>query len=317
MRLKLWAAFAASSLVGITLIHTPEARADRGDRFGNAEEKSRKGADRDEKDRGDKGKGGKDAKAGKGKDSKDGKEKDRGGKRIALSPQGLKYDMSLEAIARLYDKNFDEEYLPLYKKASPGPETEALDAELKQKKAELRRSKVEFGQTPTGVDQTPLKGEYSYANGESMGRMTLRSGTERYFFFFGDRLWKVYDAHKLKKGTPLGETFDEAIKSLGPKFGGPGKRVAAKPTEGQSFDEVHWLTADMMIRAIDRGDIIAVVYVDRDVHEKLPQMRKNKLKDQHSMDSDVAAALKKNETADPKKDEKGKDKKDEKGKSKK
>jgi hypothetical protein len=302
----LWAAFAAASLVGITLIRTPEARADRGDRFGNAEEKSRKGADKD--------KGGKDAKAGKGKAGKAGKEKDRGGKRIALSPQGLKYDMSLEAIAKLYDKVFDQEYLPLYKKASPGPETEALDAEIKQKKAEVRRSKVAFGQTPTGVDQTPLKGEYSYANGESMGRMTLRSGTERYFFFFGDRLWKVYDAHKLKKGTPLGETFDEAVKSLGPRFGGPGKRVPAKPAEGQNFDEVHWLTADMLIRAIDRGDIIAVAYVDRGIHEKLPQMRKNKLKDQHSMDRDVAAALKKNETADPKKD---KDKKDEKGKGKK
>jgi hypothetical protein len=319
MRLKLWAAFAASSLVGITLIHAPEARADSGDRFGNAEEKSRKKADKDDKerdrDRGDKDKGGKDAKAGKGKDAKDGKEKDRGGKRIALSPQGLKYDMSLEAIARLYDKAFDEEYLPLYKKASPGPETEALDAQIKQKKAEVRRSKVEFGQTPTGVDQTPLKGEYSYANGESMGRMTLRSGTERYFFFFSDRLWKVYDAHQLKKGTPLGETFDEAVKSLGPKFGGPGKRVPANPAQGQNFDEVHWLTADMLIRAVNRGDIIAVVYCDRDVQDKLPSMRKNKMKDEHAMDRDVAAALKSKEAPpDPKKD---KDKKDEKGKGKK
>ena len=299
MRLKLWAAFAASSLVGITLIHAPEARADKGDRFGNSEESSRKGAEKSEKDKASKDKSSKD------KDSKDSKEKS--GKRIALSPEGLKFDMSMESIAKLYDKNFDSEFLPLYKKASPGPETDALDAELKQRKSELRRSRVEFGQTPTGVDQTPLKGEYSYANGESMGRMTLKSGTERYFFFFSDKLWKVYDAHKLKKGSALGESYDEAIKKLGPKFGGPGKRMPAKPDQGQSFDETHWTTADMVIRAIDRGDVMAVVYCDRDTQERLPSLRRNKMKDQHSMDPDVASALKKNEPPpDPKKDDKSK-----------
>ena len=131
MRLKLWAAFAASSLVGITLIAAPEAKADKGDRFGNSEESGRKGAEKSEKS--------------KGKETK-GKEKDdKGGKRIALSPEGLKFGMSLDSIAKLYDKNFDTEFLPLYKKASPGPETDALDAELKQRKAEVRRSKVEFG----------------------------------------------------------------------------------------------------------------------------------------------------------------------------
>jgi hypothetical protein len=300
MRLKLWAAFAATSLVGISVIATPEARADR---FGNAEETGRKNADKSSKD----------SKAGKDKE-KDSKDKDKGGKRIALSPEGLKFGMSLESIAKLYDKNFDTDFLPLYKKASPGPETDALDAELKQRKAEVRRSKVEFGQTPTGVDQTPLKGEYSYANGESMGRMTLKSGTERYFFFFADKLWKVYDVHKLKEGSPLGASYAEAVKKLGPRLGGPGKKVPANAM--QSFDETQWTTADMVIRAVDRGDVLAVVYVDREIQEKLPSMRRNKPKDEHAMDPDVANALKKSDTpADPKKDEKGK--KDEKASKKK
>jgi hypothetical protein len=315
MRLKLWAAFAASTLVGITVFSAPEARADKGDRFGSAEEDNRKSAPKEEKAEKE-AKGGKDkgAKDSKGKDSKE-KEKDKGGKRVALSPEGLKFGMSLESIAKLYDGNFDKEFLPLYKKASPGPETDALDADIKQRKMEVRRSKVDFGQTPTGVDQTPLKGEYSYANGESMGRMTLKSGTERYFFFFSDKLWKVYDAHKLRKGSPLGETYDEAVKKLGPKLGGPGKKVPAKPDAGQSFDETQWTTADMVIRAIDRGDVVAVVWADREIQEKLPSMRKNKMKDQHAMDPDVASALKKNEAADPKKEVKDdKGKKDTKGK---
>jgi hypothetical protein len=234
-------------------------------------------------------------------------------KRIGLAPAGLKFGLGLEGIARLYDKVLDEEYLPLYKKASPGPQTDALDAELKQRKGEIRRSKVEFGNTPTGVDQTALKGEYSYANGESMVRLTLRSGTERFMFFFGDKLWKVYDEHKLKKGTPMGETFDSAVKSLQGRFGTAPKKVPANPEKGQNFDEAVWTTPDMVIRAIDRGNVCAVVYADKEVQEELPKLRRNKPKNETAMDPDVAAVLKKNEPPpgpppDTKKDPKAKKK---------
>jgi hypothetical protein len=216
-------------------------------------------------------------------------------KKIGLSPEGLKFGMSLEAIAKLYDKVLDDEYLPLYKKAAPGPETEALDAEIKQRKAEVRRSRVDFGQTPTGVDQTSLKGEYSYANGESMARLTLRSGTERYFFFFNDRLWKVYDEHKLKKGSPLGEDYASAVKVLTGKYGAPPKKVPANSDKEQFFDESVWTTPDMVIRALDRDSILAMVYAERDVQEDLPKRRRNHPKNENAMDPDVANALKKNE----------------------
>ena len=282
MRLKLWAAFAASSIALSAFVAAPSAHAEK--RFGGDSEKDEK------------------------KDKKAPAEKAKpGAKRFALSPEGLKFGAGMESIARLYDKIFDEEYLPLYKKAAPGPETEALDAELKQRKAEVRRSKLDFGDTPTGVDQTALKGEYSYANGESMGRLTLRSGTERYFFFFGDKLWKVYDEHKLKKGSPLGETYEGAVKVLATKFGLAPKKAPASPEKGQSFDESVWTTPDMIIRAIDRGNVIAVVYADRETQEDLPKRRRNKPKNDSAMDPDVANALKKSEAApDPKKDEKSK-----------
>ena len=119
------------------------------------------------------------------------------------------------------------------------------------------------------------------------------------------------------KGSALGETYDEAVKKMGPKFGGPGKKMPAKPDAGQSFDEVQWTTADMLIRAVDRGDMIAVVWVDREIQDKLPSMRKNKMKDQHSMDPDVAAALKKDAPPDPKKEVKDDKKNDGKTKGKK
>ena len=65
----------------------------------------------------------------------------------------------------------------------------------------------------------------------------------------------------------------------------------------------------MLIRALDRDNICAVVYVDKEVQEDLPKLRRNKPKNENAMDPDVAAALKKNEPPPgPKKDEK-KDKK--------
>jgi hypothetical protein len=275
MRLSLWASVAAVTLAFSATVAVPDAHAEKPDKA--------------------KGGGGGGGQA----------------KRIGLAPAGLKFGVGLEGIARLYDKVLDEEYLPLYKKASPGPQTDALDAELKQRKGEIRRSKVEFGNTPTGVDQTALKGEYSYANGESMVRLTLRSGTERYMFFFGDKLWKVYDEHKLKKGTPMGETFDSAVKSLQSRFGSAPKKVPANPDKGQNFDEAVWTTPDMVIRAIDRGNVCAVVYADKDTQDDLPKLRRNKPKNETAMDPDVAAALKKAEpppgpAPDPKKDPKKK-----------
>src|SRR5690349_10152925 len=125
MRLSLWASVTAFTLALSATIAVPDAHAEKPDKADKA-----------------KGAGGGTA------------------KRIGLAPAGLKFGLGLEGIARLYDKVIDEEYLPLYKKASPGPQTDALDAEAKQRKGEIRRSKVEFGNTPTGVDQTALKGEY-------------------------------------------------------------------------------------------------------------------------------------------------------------
>jgi hypothetical protein len=211
-------------------------------------------------------------------------------KAIGISPKGLHWGLTLEGVAKLYDKVFEEEYLPLLKKAQPGQEMSALEDEQKIKQGILRRGRIEFGTIPTGVDQSPLKGEYSYRNGESMATLRLRSGTERHFFFFSDKLWKVYDEHKLTKGGTLGENFEEATKILAKRFGVPGKLVPADYDKGQPYDEVQWRDPEKVIRAIDRGNILGMVYADKTVQDNLGQYRKNKPEDLHEMDKDVAAA---------------------------
>jgi len=211
-------------------------------------------------------------------------------KAIGISPKGLRWGLTLEGLAKLYDKVFEDEYLPLLRKAQPGNETLALEDEQKIKQGILRRGRIEFGDIPTGVDQSPLKGEYSYRNAESMATLRLRSGTERHFFFFSDKLWKVYDEHKLTKGGPLGENFEEATKILAKRYGVAGKLVPADFDKGQPYDEVQWRDPEKLIRAIDRGNILGMVYADRSVQENLAQYRKNKAQDLHEMDKDVAAA---------------------------
>ncbi len=213
-------------------------------------------------------------------------------KRVGIAPKGLRMGLSLEGVAALYDKVFESEFLPLYKKAQPGPEMDALDEELKQKKMGLRRSRIEFGATPTGVDYTALKGEYSYGNGESMAKMTLRSGTERHLFFFSDKLWKIYDEHKLQKGGSLGENFDEAVKILTERFGAPPKKIAADFDAGQQFDEALWADPEKYIRAVDRGNVLGMVYIDKSMQDGLASHRKNKPQNLHAIDSDVQAVMK-------------------------
>jgi hypothetical protein len=209
---------------------------------------------------------------------------------VGMPPKGLHWGLTLEGIAKLYDKVFEDEYLPLLKKAEPGNEMTALEDEQRNKQGILRRGRIEFGAIPTGVDQSPLKGEYSYRNSESMASLRLRSGTERHFFFFSDKLWKVYDEHKLVKGGTLGENFADATKILTKRFGVAGKLVPADYDKGQPYDEMQWRDAEKTIRAIDRGNILGMVYTDKSVQDNLAQYRKNKPEDLHEMDKDVAAA---------------------------
>lgn len=228
--------------------------------------------------------------------------------RIVVAPRGLHWGMSSEQIARLYDKIFDKEFVPLYKKVQPGPRMTDLDVELKNKKEILRRSKVEFNNTPTGLDQSPLAGEFTYGNHESMTRVTLESGTVRHFFFFSDRLWKVYDSEKLRKGGPLGDSYKEAVAILTKKFGTAPKMIPADFRTHHYYDEAVWFDNSTIIRAVNRQSehILGMVYEDRSVATDLSQYRTHKQRNPNQISSTVLSVTKQ---PGPPTDQKAKDKK--------
>jgi hypothetical protein len=207
-----------------------------------------------------------------------------------LAPDGLRWGIAFAMVDKVYQEALDREYVPIYKATEPGRQMELLDAELAEKKSLIKRSKVEFGSSPTGVDSGPLNGEYGYGNGESMAKIPLSGGTMRHFFFYTDRLWKVYDEYKLGKTSKLGATWEDAVKVLSDMFGGPAQMLEADGAVGRSFQEAVWTTATMQIRAINRThqNVVGVAWVDRSVSEKIASSRKaNKPANPTAMDSKV------------------------------
>jgi hypothetical protein len=208
---------------------------------------------------------------------------------------GLKFGMSLEQIAKLNDKDLDVEFKKRFLAASPSQSLQ-VEEELRDKKAVLRRSRIDFLDTPTGIDQSALKGEYSYGNKESLARLAARTrddGKEipaRNFFFFNDKLWKIYEEYKLGPKSNLGPDFDSAVKKLAKVFGGEPQKVAADFQKGQSFEEAVWRDGEKIIRALDRGDTLGMVFVDKSIQESLPKLRTHQMVDQHELDKDVKAA---------------------------
>jgi hypothetical protein len=259
------------------------------------------------------------AKDDKAKDDKGVKDEAKGAKVTKGIPMpvfpGLKFGMSLEQIAKLNDKDIDAEYKKKFLAASP-TQTLAIEDEVRDKKGVFRRSRIDFLDTPTGIDQSALKGEYSYGNKESMARMLGRTrddGKElpaRNFFFFDDKLWKVYEEYKLGPKSNLGADFGQAVAKLTKVFGGPPQKVAADFKKGQSFDEAVWNDGEKVIRAIDRGDTLGMAFVDKKVQDNLARYRTRQLEDQHAIDKDVKAATANPPTqvTGPPKDEKAKDK---------
>jgi len=217
----------------------------------------------------------------KGKDDKVGK--------VKLYPADLKFGMSSEQIAKVYDRLLDEVYVELYKTTPVGPQTKALDYELKEKKAQIRRSRLEFGNLPTGLDNGPLNGEYSYGNDESMAKLDLGNGIVRHFFFFDDRLWKIYDEVTLKEGSSFGTSFGTAVAFAKSQFGTDPKKIEPDYDRGINYEMAEWRDGTTILRLYNREaqKIVAVVFIDESVQSKLPTLRKNRPQDPTAVDPAV------------------------------
>lgn len=229
-------------------------------------------------------------------------------KAVAVSPSTISWGMSPNQVAGVYDKLFDEDFKPKYKKVQPGVAMQALDAELAELKAQVRRSLVRFGEIPTGYDSTPLKPEYSYGNKEAVMNVS-RDGRERYFFFIQDKLWKVADEHALGEGKPWGKTFDEALGKLAGYYGVAGRVREPDEQNKLAAKEADWTDGKGHVRAVMRSDsAFALIFEDEATVAQLASLRSNKLKDPNAIDPSVSDILRKPSEAPGPPPDAGKDK---------
>lgn len=216
--------------------------------------------------------------------------KNQGG--IALSPQGIRFQMTPEELASFYDRIIESDFKDLYKKAQPGPATTRLDAALAEAKAAFRASKVEFNNLPTGVDSTPLKGEYTYRNQEMMMKLT-RKGTTRIFFFVRGKLWKIYDEIALCENGPLGKDYEEAKKKYVDAFQVAGRSIDPDYSIGRLFTENDWQDPATHLRLVDRSGlkVAGVIYEERATLNVIASYRTNNPVETDTVDPDIAALV--------------------------
>jgi hypothetical protein len=175
-----------------------------------------------------------------------------------------------------------------------------VDAALSEQKSALARSEVVFGDLPTGIDNTPLRGEYSYKNNETMMSIT-RQGVTRYFFFFNQRLWKLYDLVPLRKDGELGASYQDAVGILTKKYGVAGRVLAEDAAHGRNATEVDWVDATTHVRAIDRSseNVVGMVFQERGTADRLAAFRATQKKEGGEIDPSVSAVTRAGASNDP------------------
>ena len=210
---------------------------------------------------------------------------------------GLRWGMSHADVTKLFTENGGiiwKDYDAKLAKARVGPEMTAIEAERESAKNAFGRSYIEFKDTPTGYDQTGLKGEYSYKNRESLMYVTRDGKPKRYFFFIGDRLWKIYDEVPLSEGGTLGKSYIDAVNKMNAQLGAQGRIQGADPDKGVSATTVDWKDGSSHLRVVDRSreNIAAVVLEDNATLGNLASLRSNKVDDPTAIDPTIAAVTK-------------------------
>ncbi len=162
---------------------------------------------------------------------------------VELEADGVTFGMSSDQVARLYDRWWDRHFVAKYRKANPGPKTRELDYQLEEQKKVLRRISNFDGRTATH-DKADFREEFAHGNGETMSTTkVLRRGAgadgkavsyTRRFFFFQDKLWKIYDEYRLDAQSPLGADFKQATERVAATLGPTAKKTRGPTSQWES-----------------------------------------------------------------------------------
>jgi hypothetical protein len=230
---------------------------------------------------------------------------------VVLEPDGVAFGMGAEDVARLYDRWWDKQFISRYQKANPGPKTRELDFELAEKKKVLRRIAIFDGRT-TSFDKSEFREEFAHGSDETMtsSKLSRRASGEdravlsekpakdaksvaytRRFFFYRDKLWKVYDEYRLDETSPFGADFKEATARIEATLGKSAKRTRGPESQ---FENVVFDTGSARVRVVKLPtDKVAIVRSDNALTKEVLDRRAQQAKtaDSAGLDDDIQAVI--------------------------
>jgi hypothetical protein len=234
------------------------------------------------------------------------------GPTVALEADGVAFGMSADDVAKLYDRWWDKQFISRYQKANPGPKTRELDFELAEKKKVLRRIAI-FDGRMTSFDKSDFREEFAHGSDETMisAKLSRRATTDekaetlekpvkeakptfytRRFFFYRDKLWKVYDEYRLDAASPFGADFKDATARVEASLGKTAKRTRGPESE---FENVAFDAGNTRVRVVKLPkDSIAIVRSDAALTKEVLDRRAQqvaKAGEPEALEDDIQAVI--------------------------
>jgi hypothetical protein len=185
---------------------------------------------------------------------------------------GFKFGMTKDEVIAVFSKQLDQRY---DEKIKATTDVAAQDKARQEKNAEVRRlqqSFVAFDTTkPSPWDVSIVEGEFAHMTNEAMLERWENQGGKnqrRFFFFYNDRLWKMYislDVSILPEDKKNFATFENVMTA---KYG-PGDLDA-------DGGVITWNAGEFDVRAVDKlktYDALALVIEDPHVKKDVEDVR--------------------------------------------
>jgi hypothetical protein len=217
---------------------------------------------------------------------------------VALEVDGVAFGASAEDVAKVYDRWWDKHFVSKYRKVNPGPKMKELDFELAEKKKIARRVSIFDGRS--SLDKAPFREEFEHHNGETMTSVkVVRAVSEgstkgvsytRRFFFFQDKLWKIYDEYKLEAQGLFGADFKEATAKVEASAGAGAKRTRGPDSK---YENVTFEAGPTRVRVVKLADDrVAIVRSDNALAQEVLDRRALQAKQPESeLDEDIQAVI--------------------------
>ncbi len=195
----------------------------------------------------------------------------------AISPAlgKLKWGMSKDDVLKLLVQKIRKTYRPRIAKTQDAMEEDRLRSEMLNKISRIRESFIRFDGQSTGWDIGFLRDEFTHNNDEAM-LVTKDANSQNFYFFIGNRLWKLYKAFDI--GVFEGKDFSQFAGAVHRKFG-PSKEKEGELVPGSGKRRwLEWQDDATRLRAVDQTSFYGfycLVFEHKDTVEKLTSLRSN------------------------------------------